>query len=490
MWSYISLLASISCTYAFTPVKSVVVHRPALKMIAEHHDTISNLVPAVDHLHSHFQGLSHDGSLWLADGLFAKVPEGAENAAVSASPYTKVDNTGFIGNIAGYIERAIDLGHSSLNKVGVVNSYGYAILLFTILVKAATLPLLSAQLESTSKLQGIAPAQKIIQEKYAGNEQAKNILLAQLFQVANVNPLAGCLPALVQIPIFLSLYRALTNLIAENKLSEPFLFIPNLQGPVYLSGLPDDPATTGSSWLSSIVTGGGEPLLGWSDTAAFLAIPLILYVSQTISQKVLTPPRDPSKPMSEQEEISQGILNNLPFIVAFFSINVPAGLGVYWIFNNVITTVLNLTLRNKFKDAPLPEGVTALLEQIENDTLDVDAMLAANPMGGPASTNPGLMGGGNNPGGPQGVPGAGDAPGGMPDFNKIMEEQQAKSAESAANAQEKAEQMMAEAIARANAERAIDVEAAPSRPSEVVSDDFQVTKVEEGGKEGEQKEEQ
>ena len=455
-------------------------------MISEHHDTIVNLMPTVEHIHSHMeqsarhlQGMPHDRSLWLADGLFAKVPEGAEEAAAASSPYTKVDNTGFIGNIASYIERAIDLGHSALNKVGVVNSYGFAICLFTVLVKAATLPLLSAQLESTSKLQGIAPAQKIIQEKYADNEQAKNMLLAQLFQVANVNPLAGCLPALVQIPIFLSLYRALTNLIAENKLSEPFLFIPNLQGPVYLSGLPDDPATTGSSWLSSIITGGGEPLLGWSDTAAFLAIPLILYVSQTISQKVLTPERDPSKPMTEQEEISQGILNNLPFIVAFFSINVPAGLGIYWIFNNIITTALNLTLKNKFKDAPLPEGVTILLEQIENDTVDVDAMLAANPMGGPASTNPGLGDMNKNKSGPGGI----GAPGGaMPDFNKMMEEQQAKNAESAVNTQEKAERMMQEAIAKANSQKAIDVEATPSSSS-AASEDFQVTKESEEGEE-------
>ena len=274
-------------------------------------------------------------------------------------------------------------------------------------------------------------------------------------------------------PFFLSLYRALTNLIAENKLSEPFLFIPNLQGPVYLSGLPGDPATTGSTWLSSIITGGGEPLLGWSDTAAFLSIPLILYVSQTVSQKVLTPPRDPSKPMTEQEEISQGILNNLPFIVAFFSINVPAGLGIYWIFNNIITTVLNLSLRQKFKDAPLPAGVTTLLEQIESDSVDIDAMLAANPMGGPASTNPGLTGGFNGAGG-TGEQGTGNAPGTTLDFNKLMEDQQAKNAESTANAKEKAERMMAEAIAKANAEQVIDVEATPSTPSGDVIQDFEV----------------
>ena len=75
-------------------------------------------------------------------------------------------------------------------------------------------------------MQKLAPLQKRIQERYADDEPTKNQMLSQLFQVANVNPLAGCFPALVQIPIFISLYRALQNLVAENKLDEPFLWIP------------------------------------------------------------------------------------------------------------------------------------------------------------------------------------------------------------------------------------------------------------------------
>ena len=93
-------------------------------------------------------------------------------------------------------------------------------------VKVVTLPLTTSQLESTTKMQKLAPLQKRIQERYADDEPTKNQMLSQLFQVANVNPLAGCFPALVQIPIFISLYRALQNLVAENKLDEPFLWIP------------------------------------------------------------------------------------------------------------------------------------------------------------------------------------------------------------------------------------------------------------------------
>lgn len=99
------------------------------------------------------------------------------------------------------------------------------------IVKALTLPLTRTQLESTAKMQQLTPLQQKIQKKYANDEATKNQLLSQLFQAAQVNPLAGCFPALVQIPIFISLYRALTNLVAENKLDEPFLWIPDLEGP-------------------------------------------------------------------------------------------------------------------------------------------------------------------------------------------------------------------------------------------------------------------
>jgi membrane protein insertase Oxa1/YidC/SpoIIIJ len=144
----------------------------------------------------------------------------ADEVMAESSPYTKVDKTGVIGFLSSGIEQAIDISHNLLVTAGVQYSYGFAIIIFTILIKALTLPLTSIQLESTNKMQKLTPLQKVIQEKYANDEQTKNQLLSQLFQASNVNPLAGCFPALAQIPIFLSLYRALQNLIAEDKLNE------------------------------------------------------------------------------------------------------------------------------------------------------------------------------------------------------------------------------------------------------------------------------
>mmetsp|Transcript_8338 Transcript_8338/g.18672 ORF Transcript_8338/g.18672 Transcript_8338/m.18672 type:complete len:343 (-) Transcript_8338:173-1201(-) len=287
-------LLGLPALSAFSTMRPTRFTRRSLNLVPELHDVIVQSAHHLGDLSHHIQ----QSSLVVADAAAPAVDAGA-------SLYSKVDKTGFIGGIAEQIENAIDFGR------GVVKSYGLSIILFTCLLKVVTLPLTQQQLESTTKMQKLAPLQKTIQEKYAEDEVTKNKLLSQLFQAANVNPLAGCLPALVQIPIFISLYRALTNLVAENKLQEPFLWIPSLEGPIY-----DRPTAEAADWLKSIFA--GNPLLGWHDTLAFLSLPLILYISQSISQKVLAPPKDPNKVLSEQEQVTQGVVNNLPFIVAFF----------------------------------------------------------------------------------------------------------------------------------------------------------------------------
>jgi YidC/Oxa1 family membrane protein insertase len=318
----------------------------------------NELIDPVQHAAQHMDMHGNDMSSMLISA----------EAAVSA--YSKVDKTGFIGFIATYVEVAIDAFHGGLTGVGIQNSYGYAIMAFTLLVKLVTLPLTQTQLQSTTMMQKMAPLQKTIQEKYANDEQTKNQLVAQLFQAANINPLAGCFPALVQLPIFISLYRALQNLVAENKLAESFLWIPDLEGPVFSAG----PGAS-MDWIKSIFS--GAPVLGWHDTLCYLSLPVILFVSQSFSTKILQPPRDPNKPLTDQEQFSQNLVNNLPFIVAFFSLNVPSGLGVYWIVNNVITTGVTLAVKRQFKDQELPMEAVQFMAQIEADSPRSGAMPGA-----------------------------------------------------------------------------------------------------------------
>ena len=110
-----------------------------------------------------------------------------------------------------------------------------------------------------------------------------NQKIAEMYQTNNINPLAGCFPSLVQIPIFIGLYRAVLDLAKENKLDEPFLWLPNLEGPVYGA----DP-TKGSAWLFEGWSN-GAPSLGWDDTIAFLILPVFLVISQFVSMEIMTP---------------------------------------------------------------------------------------------------------------------------------------------------------------------------------------------------------
>lgn len=181
-------------------------------------------------------------------------------------------------------------------------------------IKLLLFPLTKQQIESTQKMQAIGPAAKALQEKYRDRDPARlNVELQKLYQDNEVNPLAGCLPAFAQIPLFIGLYRSLLLLAKEDKLEQPFLWLPSLEGPVadYQQGI---------GWLTEWVN--GAPKFGWADTAAYLVLPVLLVLSQYASMELLTPKSD--DPAQAQ---SQAILKFLPLMIGWFSLNVPSGLG-------------------------------------------------------------------------------------------------------------------------------------------------------------------
>lgn len=111
--------------------------------------------------------------------------------------------------------------HDALKGAGVDEAFGPSIILFTLILKAVTFPLNKQQVESTSKMQAIQPAAKALQEKYRDKDPARlNLELQKLYNDNQVNPLAGCLPAFAQIPIFIGLYRSVLNLAKADRLDE------------------------------------------------------------------------------------------------------------------------------------------------------------------------------------------------------------------------------------------------------------------------------
>ena len=124
----------------------------------------------------------------------------------------------------------------------------------------------------------------------------------------------------------------------QDKLTESFLWLPSLEGPV-------SDYTKGVGWLfgdeaQGYAWQGFNPPLGWDDTLAYLTLPVILVISQYISTSILTPKVD--DPAQQQ---SQAILKFLPLMIGWFSLNVPSGLGLYWITNNIVTTLTTVLIR-------------------------------------------------------------------------------------------------------------------------------------------------
>ena len=247
--------------------------------------------------------------------------------------------------------KPFEFGITALHDV--VGGYGPAIILFTIALKALTFPLTKQQTESTAKMQAIQPAAKQLQEKYRNKDPARlNMELQKLYQDNQVNPLAGCLPSFAQIPIFIALYRSVLNLAKEDKLTESFLWLPSLEGPV-------SDYTKGSGWLfgdaaQGYAWNGINPPLGWGDTLAYLALPVLLVISQSISTRILTPQTVRDDPAQQQ---TQQILKFLPLMIGWFSLNVPSGLGLYWLTNNIVTTATTLYVRKTAPQVELAGGM-------------------------------------------------------------------------------------------------------------------------------------
>lgn len=119
-----------------------------------------------------------------------------------------------------------------------VGNYGIAIILFTIIVKAALYPLTAHQLKATKKMQDIQPKIQELQKKYANNKEQLNVKLMELYKQENVNPAGGCLPLLIQMPIIIGLFSLLrtpsdyvTDPTLLQAVTDSFLWIPDLSQP-------------------------------------------------------------------------------------------------------------------------------------------------------------------------------------------------------------------------------------------------------------------
>ena len=177
---------------------------------------------------------------------------------------------------------------------GYVGNYGVAIIILTIIVRLVLFPLTFKGMKSMKRMQQLSPRMKKLQAKYKNNKEKLNKEMMELYRKNRVNPLGGCLPMLLQIPVFFALYSSLSS--AVELRHAPFMF-----------------------WISDLSQPDG---LGIT--------PLLMGASMYFQQKLT-----PQTAMMDSTQAK--VMQMLPFIFTIFTFTFPSGLTLYWVTSNVLS---------------------------------------------------------------------------------------------------------------------------------------------------------
>ncbi|MEM6826974.1 MAG: membrane protein insertase YidC, partial [Pseudomonadota bacterium] len=193
---------------------------------------------------------------------------------------------------------------------GLIGNFGVAIIGLTLIIRALLFPIAQKGFASMASMKAVQPKMKEIQERHKDDKQLQQQKIMQLYKDEKVNPLSGCLPMLIQIPIFFALYKVL--ILAIEMRHEPFLYIRDLSAP--------DPATLLNLFglLPFEVTG----FLGIGVLAVLLGVTMWLTFK-------LNP--------SAMDPMQQQIFNLMPWFLMFVMAPFAAGLLIYWVTSNILT---------------------------------------------------------------------------------------------------------------------------------------------------------
>lgn len=174
-----------------------------------------------------------------------------------------------------------------------IPSYGLAIILLTIVIKMVLYPLSYKQMKSMVAMQRIQPKLKEIQNKWKNKDPKKmQQKVMELYQEHNVNPMAGCLPLLIQMPILIALYRSLFGFPYINEAHASFF------------------------WVKSL-----------SNTDPYFILPILAGLTTFLQSKMTTSMADPTQ---------RTMLYMMPVFIAWISSTIPAGLALYWVVFNLV----------------------------------------------------------------------------------------------------------------------------------------------------------
>ncbi|MGD2084068.1 MAG: membrane protein insertase YidC [Chromatiales bacterium] len=280
------------------------------------HYFLSAWVPPADSTETFFSKALPSGRYLIGTyGPGVSVPDGGSHT-FSARLWVGPKLQDEMAALAPGLELTVDYGwltviakplHWLLDKLhGLVGNWGWSIILLTILIKLVFYKLSETSYKSMANMRRMAPRLQSLKERYGDDKQRLNQAMMELYKKEKINPLGGCLPILVQIPVFISLYWVLIESVELR--DAPWIL-----------------------WIHSL-----------SEKDPYFILPLIMGVSMFIQQRLNPAPPDP---------LQAKIMMSLPFVFTIFFAFFPAGLVLYWAVNNILSIAQQWYITRKIEQA-------------------------------------------------------------------------------------------------------------------------------------------
>ena len=244
------------------------------------------------------------------------------------------------------------------------HNYGISIILMTIIIRLILYPLMQKQMVSMREMQKIQPLMKEVQERYKNNKEKLNQELMKLYKEHKVNPMGGCLPLLIQMPILILLFQVLRKFEyldpVTNKIAGGFLWIHNQVPEIVKDTLTKKYILTGK-YIGGLAA--PDQLFGVIYGYKIGILPFLIGISMFYQQKMTTaPPTTPGKEGGSAEQTQKMMTIMMPLLIAFMSFNLPSGLTLYWL----VSTLLGIG-QQYFINKKIPTEVTALKAPVSQE---------------------------------------------------------------------------------------------------------------------------
>ncbi|MFT5425245.1 MAG: YidC/Oxa1 family membrane protein insertase [Gammaproteobacteria bacterium] len=267
------------------------------------HYFVSALVPATHEETNHFYTLAPEGGHFVIGVIAPTITvEPNTTSVVEQRLYMGPKSQGKLEKIAPGLELTVDYGvlwflakplFWCLERFhGITGNWGWAIVLVTLMLKLIFFKLSAAGYKSMANMRRVQPRLMAIKDRYKGDRTRLNQAMMDIYKKEKINPLGGCFPILIQIPVFIALYWTLLESVELRQAD--FIF-----------------------WLNDL-----------SAPDRFYVLPLIMGVTMLIQQKLNPAPMDP---------VQQKVMSVLPVVFTVFFAFFPSGLVLYWVVNNILS---------------------------------------------------------------------------------------------------------------------------------------------------------